>query len=37
MAGDLAREKYGERAMVAGDIVDMLPEAIRSLETNKVS
>jgi NAD(P)H-hydrate repair Nnr-like enzyme with NAD(P)H-hydrate dehydratase domain len=28
-AGDLAKEKFGETGMIAGDICDFLPEAFR--------
>jgi NAD(P)H-hydrate epimerase len=31
-AGDLAREKLGERSMIAGDILSALPEAFRQLQ-----
>ena len=30
-AGDLCREKYGEYAMTASDLIGMLPEAIQNL------
>jgi len=32
LAGDLAKEKLGERSLVAGDLMELLPEAIRSVE-----
>jgi len=31
-AGDIAREEFGSRAMIAGDILAMLPEALRGME-----
>jgi hydroxyethylthiazole kinase-like uncharacterized protein yjeF len=32
LAGDLARDAYGERSVVAQDLIDKLPSAIKSLE-----
>ena len=32
LAGDLARDAYGERSVVAQDLIDKLPAAIKSLE-----
>lgn len=32
LAGDMASEKYGKTSMVAGDIVEMLPQAFLTLE-----
>ena len=31
-AGDLCREKYGERAMTPSDLIEMLPEVFKELE-----
>ena len=35
MAGDLAEEKYGERSLVAGDIIESLPEAFKILSKSE--
>jgi len=32
LSGDLAREKLGERALVAGDLIRFLPAAIKLME-----
>jgi len=32
LSGDLAAEKIGERAMVAGDLIRFLPKAIKKME-----
>jgi len=32
LAGDIAREEYGERSIVAQDLVDKLPAAIQRVE-----
>ncbi|MEQ9426344.1 MAG: NAD(P)H-hydrate dehydratase [Cyclobacteriaceae bacterium] len=32
MAGDLARDKFGERSLIATDIIDNIPEALLSLK-----
>ncbi len=32
MAGDIARELYGERSVVAQDLIDQLPAAIKKVE-----
>ena len=35
-AGDLAKEKYGETALIASDIVDNLSVVLADIENNKV-
>jgi NAD(P)H-hydrate repair Nnr-like enzyme with NAD(P)H-hydrate dehydratase domain len=32
LAGDFARDAYGERSVVAQDLIDKLPAAIKSVE-----
>ena len=34
LAGDLAREEKGELGMIAGDILHMVPQALKSLNGN---
>jgi NAD(P)H-hydrate epimerase len=34
-AGDIARDEFGARGMIAGDIMAMLPETLREMENNK--
>jgi hypothetical protein len=32
LSGDIAREVYGERSVVAQDLIDQLPQAIKRVE-----
>ena len=32
LAGDLAKEKYGEYSLIASDIVEFIPQAIKMME-----
>jgi NAD(P)H-hydrate epimerase len=35
LAGDLAAERLGQEAMLAGDLLDLLPEAIRQVKMDR--
>ena len=35
LAGDLAAERLGQEAMLAGDLLDLVPEAIRQVKKGK--